>query len=335
MRNRREELQKNRIRDRKYYMAKRNKRKKKKNRLSRLLGMAFIVLVIAFLYYFFIYKEKYKINKFYQSYYDKNYDQAYNKYSKNLYYKKYRKDEKTDTYVRLSHKDFSIKNKEKSNFEDYLADKLVGVLNEHKIKQEDFSIVIEDGDQKVLAINEKKNLSNYNIDDYLYLLLIDDLIGQGFIKIEDVEDHLDSIYIQNNKDRRTSLISYINGLGHNLNSFKSKILGRSNVESMTVGEALKFFKMSKNKRNTLNKYYISLLEGSNDLFLNPIYTKQASQNISSSTDRVKYDIGYVNSDQDYYYSIYSEKLSKENIHIIADIIDRTIKEIKLNKILVD
>lgn len=335
MRKDRRNIQENRIRDRDYYIKKRKKRNRKKNRLGRVLGLIFILSVVAFLYYFFIYREKNKINKFYKSYYTSTFDQAYNKYSGNLYFKKYNKDEETGSYVKLDSGNYTIKNKNKSNYEDYLVDKLIEILQENEIKQEDFSIVIEDGDETILAINDKKTLSNYNIDDYIYLILIDDLIGQGTMKLEDVEEHLDSIYIQNNRDRITSLASYINSLGYNLNSFKSKILGRSNVESMTVSEVLKFFKMSKNKDTVLNKYYLSLLEETSDLFLNPIYTKQASQNISFSNSNVKYDIGYVNSDQDYYYSIYSEKLSDENIHIIADTIDRNIKELKLNKTLID
>lgn len=335
MRKDRRNVQENRIKDHKYYMKKRNKRNRKKNRLPRFFGLLFIISVLAFLYYFFIYREKNKINKFYQSYYTSTFDKAYDKYSGNLYYKKYNKDEESGSYVKLDPHSYSIKNKEKSNFEDYLADKLIEALQEKDIKQEDFSLVIEDGDEILLAINDKKTLSNYNIDDYIYLLLIDDLIGQGTIKLEDVEEHLDSIYIQNNKDRINSLASYINGMGYNLTSFKSKVLGRSNIESMTVSEVLKLFTMSKNKDTALNKYYLSLLEETNDLFLNPIYTKQASQNISLSNSNVKYDIGYVNSDQDYYYSIYSDKLSDENIHIIADAIDRNIKELKLNKTLID
>ncbi|WP_159459231.1 hypothetical protein [Helcococcus massiliensis] len=316
-------------------MKKRNKRNRKKNRLARFLGLLFIISVLGFLYYFFIYREKNKINKLYQSYYNSTFDQAYNKYSGNLYYKKYNKDEESASYVKLDPNTYTIKNKEKSNFEDYLVNKLMDVLEENQIKQEDFSIVIEDGDETLLAINDKKTLSNYKIDDYIYLLLIDDLIGQGTIKLEDVEEHLDSIYIQNNKDRITSLASYINGMGYNLTSFKSKVLGRSNIESMKVSEVLKFFKMSENKDTVLKKYYLSLLEETSNLFLNPVYTKQASRNISLSNSNVKYDIGYVNSDQDYYYSIYSDKLSDENIHIIADAIDRNIKELKLNKTLID
>ncbi len=335
MRKDRRNIQENRIRDREYYMKKRKKRNKKKNRLARILGLIFILFVVAFLYYFFIYREKNKINKFYSAYYNNNFEQAYDRYSKNLFYKKYSKDEETGIYVKLDPGAYTIKNKEKSNFEDYLADKLIEALQEKEIKQEDFSIVIEDGDETILAINDKREFANYNIDDYIYLLLIDDLIGQGTIKLEDVEEHLDSIYIQNNKDRIKSLASYINGLGYNLTSFKSKVLGRSNVESMTVSEVLKIFKMSKDKDNILNKYYISLLEESIDLFLNPIYTKQASQNILQSNGKVKYDFGYVNSDQDYYYSIYSDKLSNEDIHIIADTIDRNIKDLKINKTLVD
>lgn len=335
MRKERQDIQEKRIRDHKYYMKKRNKRNRKKNRLARFLGLLFIISVLGFLYYFFIYREKNKINKFYQSYYTSTFDQAYNKYSGNLYYKKYNKDEESASYVKLDPNTYTIKNKEKSNFEDYLVNKLVDVLEENQIKQEDFSIVIEDGDETLLAINDKKALSNYKIDDYIYLLLIDDLIGQGTIKLEDVEEHLDSIYIQNNKDRITSLASYINGMGYNLTSFKSKVLGRSNIESMKVSEVLKFFKMSENKDTVLKKYYLSLLEETSNLFLNPVYTKQASRNISLSNSNVKYDIGYVNSDQDYYYSIYSDKLSDENIHIIADVIDRNIKELKLNKTLID
>lgn len=335
MRKDRRNIQENRIRDREYYMKKRKKRNKKKNRLARILGLIFIVSVLAFLYYFFIYREKNKINKFYSSYYNNNFEQAYDRYSKNLFYKKYSKDEETGIYVKLDPEAYTIRNKEKSNFEDYLVDNLMGVLEENQIKQEDFSIVIEDGDETLLAINDKKTLSNYKMDDYIYLLLIDDLIGQGTIKLEDVEEHLDSIYIQNNNDRIASLASYINSLGYNLTSFKSKVLGRSNVESMTVYEALKFFKMSQNKDTVLNKYYLSLLEENSNLFLNPIYTKQASRNISLSDSNIKYDIGYVNSDQDYYYSLYSDKLSDENIHIIADTIDRNIKELKLNKTLID
>lgn len=335
MRKERRDIQENRIRDHKYYMKKRNKRNRKKNRLARFLGLLFIISVLGFLYYFFIYREKNKINKFYQSYYNSTFDQAYNKYSGNLYYKKYNKDEESASYVKLDANTYTIKNKEKSNFEDYLVNKLMDVLEENQIKQEDFSIVIEDGDETLLAINDKKTLSNYKIDDYIYLLLIDDLIGQGTIKLEDVEEHLDSIYIQNNKDRITSLASYINGMGYNLTSFKSKVLGRSNIESMKVSEVLKFFKMSENKDTVLKKYYLSLLEETSNLFLNPVYTKQASRNISLSNSNVKYDIGYVNSDQDYYYSIYSDKLSDENIHIIADAIDRNIKELKLNKTLID
>ncbi len=335
MRKERRDIQENRIRDHKYYMKKRNKRNRKKNRLARFLGLLFIISVLGFLYYFFIYREKNKINKLYQSYYNSTFDQAYNKYSGNLYYKKYNKDEESASYVKLDPNTYTIKNKEKSNFEDYLVNKLMDVLEENQIKQEDFSIVIEDGDETLLAINDKKTLSNYKIDDYIYLLLIDDLIGQGTIKLEDVEEHLDSIYIQNNKDRITSLASYINGMGYNLTSFKSKVLGRSNIESMKVSEVLKFFKMSENKDTVLKKYYLSLLEETSNLFLNPVYTKQASRNISLSNSNVKYDIGYVNSDQDYYYSIYSDKLSDENIHIIADAIDRNIKELKLNKTLID
>lgn len=335
---------------------KRNKKRKRRKLISKLI---FVAIIAGLIYIAYIYKEKTSNqdleNEFISDYYTDDYDRDFKLYSGDIYYQKHIKDEETGIYKKLDAKDYVKNSKTKRNIEYYLFEKVNEVLEEYDISQEYFNLSIKTDDY-ILGINEKKvmdgislsNLSTLNAlakglnENALSLnstisITRDDIekgsniYGESSIGTEyTIESILETATNRNDSASYNMLNRYLSNNGYSVSAYKSNLLGRETTD-LSVMDALKIFEDYRFNRNEINRYYNNILQEDDTLFQDSIYSNLPNKNIIINEDNLKFDLSYIDGDYPYYYSIYSDKLTEEQIRYIGDVVNRTISEINLVK----
>lgn len=335
--------------------SRKRKPKKKKNILLRILLLIFIALCLLFSIYkivsilFLQNRSNYgQIKSYYSSI---EYDKSFKEYNKNLHYDTFEK--KDGMYISNKTSNPDIINIVKNNYEDLLFEELEKYLSENSINQKDFSLYIEKNGKELLSINESVKYKNYDIKDFTNLLLIKDGIENNLFKISDEVTIYESdlaasnIYSSKNIGDKVKLDRILNDaytkddkISKNIinrllvankisetNTFKD-ILKESDYVNYSVKDIAKLISLQDKGGSTINSVFDSLFKEDNTLFLNSIYSPVGNKNILENSNKYKYDAGIVNTANKYIYSIYTEKLSLEQINGIGDIINRKIEEVE-------
>lgn len=335
-----------------------NNRRRKRNLKRRKRKITIIFLLILSILLYIIYKFVSKKNDIHDtSYIDRyytqtNYSKMFNQFNNNLYYKKYNNVD--GTYNLLNSEQWDIKNKYIDNYEYYLWDKLKYYLDENNISQDDLSLSIKQDEEFVLNLN---HLEEFDIDIYYfaYLLFIRDNIDNGKIILDDsisiIESDLvngsnifskDSIGIKfriesiirntiNLKDQASKIIldRYLSSKGLSLDGYLESVIGKIYTGKYTTTDMVKLIEVYEKSNSIINSLFSNILNNSDELFTNSIYSNIGNENISVDNSYEKYEIGVINSDFKYYYAIYTSKLTQKQIQEIGDIVNRTISEINL------
>lgn len=358
MENRKSEFEKNRIRRKRNNLRKnkliRKKTNNKKFRIFILLLILFIIFISIFL--LFIFRKKIVKNKkndsFFKNYYTESFNRSFNQYNSSLYYKNYTfKDGK---YTNIKDKNLRIKLKTKGNFEYYLWLKLNKYFNDNKISQEDLSLSIFYDKEFVLNINPNQTYK-FPFEKFVNLLMIRDALenkeidynNQIILNKEDLTvnsnlfssknigeayslDNLLKYYISNeDKVSGNMLIRYLNSKGKNIESYLNAIINKNSLEKLNTIDSIKLIKHFNEKATNLNLLFTDLIASKNEIFSSSIHSDSGNINLIYNDSGFISEIGYIDSNVKFYYSLYSLKLTSKNIADIGDIINRTINEIKV------
>lgn len=329
-------------------------RKRKRNRVITILILILVIFALVFVFY---YSRKNSnsttvVSAISRYYTNSDYSNKYNQFNSNLYYKKYIYEE--GKYNLLDNTDWEIKNKYSGNFEYYLWDKIQEYLDEKNLSQDDFSLSIKQNDEYLLSLNS--NLEhNVDIVEIPYLLMIRDGIDNNVINLEDsvtlIKSDLDNgsnLYTENSVDykyniekiirdtlntndpaSRSMLNRYLSGKNISVGNYLTEKLGKSDSENYTTTDMVKLIELYDTSNSIINSLFNNIFNNSDDLFTNSIYSNVGNINKSVNGDNLIYEMGIVNSDTKFYYAIYSNTLSQEQIQEIGDIVNRTISEINL------
>ena len=329
-------------------------KKRKKNRRITLLIL--FVVIIAFSIIFYLSRKKTENLKDTSSigryYTESGYSDKYNQFNDNLYYKKYKYE--SGKYNLVDNANWEIKNKYNGSYEYYLWDKLQLYLDENDLSQDDFSLSIKQGDDYVLSLNSSEE---YTVDiiDIPYLLMIRDNIESNIVNLEDSIAMISSdlkngsnIYFKNAigsefniekiiretielKDlaAKNMLNRYLIGKNISLENYLNEKLGKLNTEKYTTTDMIRLIELYDTSNSIINSLFNNIFNNSDGLFTNSIYSSVGNINKSINDKELKYEMGIVNSDTKFYYSIYSTVLSQKQIQEIGDIVNRTVSEINL------
>lgn len=328
----------------------------KMRKRKRIITLFFLILVIFSLILAFYFSKKKSntndISHIARYYTNSDYSNKYNQFNTNLYYKKYIYED--GKYNLLQNNQWEIKNKYIGNFEYYLWDKIQTYLDEKNLSQDDFSLSIKQNDEYLLSLNSNIEYS-VDIVEIPYLLMIRDGIDNDVINLDDLvvliksdlengsnlygQNSIDNEYnikrilndALNNKDdaARSMLNRYLAGKNINVEKYVVEKLGKSNSENYTTTDMVKLIELYDTSNSIINSLFTNFFNNSDELFTNSIYSKVGNINKSVNGDNLIYEFGVVNSDTKYYYAIYSNILSKEQIQEIGDIVNRTVSEINL------
>lgn len=337
----------------------RNRRIKSQKRRKLFSKFVFVAIVAGVIYFAYNYKEKMDNqdleNGYIREYYTEDYDRNFKLYSNDIYYQKHIKDEESGLYTKLEPKDYIKNSKTKRNMEYYLFEKINEILDEYDIKQEDFYLSIK-SDDYIIGINENKEIDGVSLTNLSTLNAVAKGLNEGAItrndKISITREDISqgsNIYSENSigteqsldfvletASKRNDPVSYnmlkryISSKGYSVSSYKANLLGRE-ASYLSVKESIQIFEDYRRLRNEINAYYNNILDEDDSLFQNSIYSNIPNKNILFNDENMKFDVSYVDGEYPFYYSIYSDKLSEQQIRYIGDIVNRTISEVNLVK----
>lgn len=329
------------------------KRRKRNRKITIFILILVIFVLISVLYY----SRKNSIDTSDASaiaryYTNSDYSNKYNQFNSNLYYKKYTYEK--GKYNLLENTKWEIKNKYSGNFEYYLWDKIQSYLDAKNLSQDDFSLSIKQNDEYLLSLNSDV-LHKIDIAEIPYLLMIREGIDDNIINLEDsitlIKSDLDNgsnLYTENSIDykynidkvirdtlnnndsaSRSMLNRYLASKNISVENYLSEKLDKSDTENYTTTDMVKLIELYDTSNSIINSLFNTIFNNSDDLFTNSIYSSVGNINKSLNDDNLIYEMGIVNSDTKFYYAIYSNTLSQEQIQEIGDIVNRTISEINL------
>lgn len=331
------------------------KRKKRKSKYLNLRKLIFIALflILIFTIVKLVFNKDNLIEKNYKKYFTKNHNAIIFKYNKNLYFQKHIKEKKLKI---LNEDKWILRNLNIKDNEYYIISKLDKYFRKNNLDINLLSIYIEDNNSKIIELNTniktKYKINNFmnfvsalnildkidiNIDEEIKLIE-SDFINKGSYYSRNyigkniaIKNLLESLYNINDTVSFNALNRYFNSKGENIESNLRHILNKDDIGVFTPVDTVVALKILKQSKQILNPTIVNLLKEDQSLFLNSIYTDLNNVNMLNNGEKIKYDFGIVNSHNLYYYSIYTEKLSKKNIIDIADIINRTIDELKVQE----
>lgn len=343
---------------RKNIKKRKKKRKNKKNVFLRILFLIILVLIFIVSLFYLITKLLYKnkdyneIKAFYSS---EDYDKSFKQYNDNLHYNRFEKN--NGEYIEIKSSNYEIINSVKNGYEDIVFQNLKKYFDDNNINQSDVSIYITKDGNEILSINSEVKYLDYDIKDYINLILIKKTIEEGIYNVNDEINIYESdisyggsIYNASNIGNKVKLDRILNDAYTKYDETSKNIINRllinakidieksidyiNNIEEgYSVKDISMLIQEYEKGSTTLNSVFDYYLKEKNDLFIKTIYSPIGNKNIIKNETSVKYDAGIVNTSNKYIYSIFSEKLSEENINIIGDIINRTIDNQELiNKI---
>lgn len=337
-----------------------------KNRKKRKLNINYILILIAFaLIIMFLFKSIFgKIfrkrgidTSNFAAYFDKNYNLAYTKNNKNLYFQKSRKE--NDQFFDLDQYNWNIKSLDSKDYEQYIFNNLKEYFDSNNLDINSISLYIENNRGKIIGINQNKINEEYKIQNIINFISAADLYSKDILDINDsvemtendfvngsnfytkayigknipIKNLLDSIYASNDSAALRAINRYLSSKNASIEQNIKSMIKKEEVNKYSSVDTVKALESYVNNNRRLNPLISDNVKTDESLFLNSIYTNVENINFTHKSDSIKYDFGYVNSTNPYYYSIYSDKLSERNISDIGDIINRTIDNIETKKVI--
>lgn len=335
-----------------------NKRKRIRKKKNVPLRITFLLLVVVLLF-FGVYKlisvlflqKRANYGQIRSYYATSEYDKSFKEYNKNLYYDNFKKE--NGVYVANKSSNPNIINIVKNNYEDILFEELNKYLNEKSIKQKDFSIYLEKDGKELLSINEDVKYENYDIKDFINLLLVKHGIENNIFKINDevtiyksdlapsniyssknigdkvkVDRILNDAYSKGDRISKNIINRILVENKINESNTLNTVLKNSDFKKYSVKDIAKLINVQDKGSTTINSVFDSLFKEDNTLFLSSIYSPAGNKNIHEDKKEYKYDAGIINTSNKYIFSIYSEKLTTEQINDIGDLLNRKIEEIE-------
>lgn len=327
--------------------------KRKKIKVKPRFFLFILTFITIILFYKLIKKDKYinyieERKKYYQDYHlQKNINYAVNNFVFDYY--------EIENYSLKKTKNLNVFDKNKLTLKTLTTIELEKYFEKNKIYKDSFSLSVNlFKGEEVYSNNSEKIFDYYGARSLLTGMAIYDSLNKGIIKRDELiqlsqsnysinSKYMDSSQIGNHFDINTIIewgirkedpvsLNMLEDLLFQkyqigISKIYNNLLGINYVDyEMSVLDTIKIVKSMHEKREV----YLDLIkrnsENYEDLFLKSIYSEKGTYNEFKIGDSYLYDFGFIDGENPYIYSLYSDTLSKDNFKDIGDIINRVIEE---------
>lgn len=354
----------NREKRRRHALRQKYIKKQKRIRIFKRIRFLLIIgvlvgLVILFKYLTRDYFETKNLRSQYQTKYDadKNYMQSLKSANSNYFFDNIIYSENDNKFTRSD--SFKLSDKRQISLSKKLYMDLSNYMNEAKINEEDISVSIlnlekDEGfsfnankerpytsiDTLILNMmySKLKNENTFDLEDKVILHESELVAGSSFfdesnIGMEYILEEVIKLAIRNNDATSANLLkSYMaKTFNKSYQDLVSDILNINSNQIKTVEDGLKIAQNFYNDRNTYNTQLNRLSKTREDAYINFISAKDIISYNNISDENI-FDFGYIEeANNAYIYSIFTEGLDNKTVSILAETLDRSMREYYIQK----